>query len=75
MERRWHIGVKKEKRETIIVFNEANNEASVYTFNTDLKKRLEEHAPPFSPIRLRKAQIIKVPPFHDLICNATNRAR
>ena len=34
------VGVKKEERETIIVFNEADDEASIYTFNTDLKKRL-----------------------------------
>lgn len=38
------MGMRKEERETIIVFNEADNEASVYTFNTDLKKRLTEFA-------------------------------
>lgn len=38
------MGVKKEEREAIIVFNEADNEASVYTFNTDLKKRLAAYA-------------------------------
>lgn len=38
------MGVKKEERETIIVFNEADNEASIFTFNTDLKKRLSEYA-------------------------------
>ena len=44
MERRCRYGVKKEGRETIIVFNEADNEASIYTFNTDLKKRLSAYA-------------------------------
>lgn len=39
--------VAKEERETIIVFNEADNEASIFTFNTDLKKRLAEYAKRF----------------------------
>ena len=41
------FGVKKEERETIIVFNEADDEASIYTFNTDLKKRLAAFAKRF----------------------------
>lgn len=39
--------VVKEERETIIVFNEADDEASIFTFNTDLKKRLAEYAKRF----------------------------
>ena len=39
--------VAKEERETIIVFNEADDEASIFTFNTDLKKRLAEYAKRF----------------------------
>ena len=39
--------VAKGERETIIVFNEAEKEASIYTFNTDLKKRLAEFAKRF----------------------------
>ena len=46
-ERRCSHGVKKEERETIIVFNEADGEASIYTFNTDLKKRLSAFAKRF----------------------------
>ena len=32
--------VPKEERETILLFNEADDTATIYTFNTDLKKRL-----------------------------------
>ena len=32
--------VPKEERETILVFNEAEDTAVIYTFNNDLKKRL-----------------------------------
>ena len=39
--------VAKEERETIIVFNEADGEASIFTFNTDLKKRLSAFAKRF----------------------------
>ena len=45
--RRCFHGVKKEERETIIVFNEADGEANIYTFNTDLKKRLSAFAKRF----------------------------
>ena len=41
------MGVRKEERETIIVFNEAENEASVYTFNTELKKRFAKFSKRF----------------------------
>ena len=41
------MGVKKEERETIIVFSEAENEASVYTFNTELKKRFAKFSKQF----------------------------
>ena len=36
--------VPKEERETIVNFNEANDTAVIYTFNTDLKKRLTAFA-------------------------------
>lgn len=39
--------IRKEERETIIIFNEADNEASVFTYNTDLKKRLAAFAKQF----------------------------
>ena len=41
------MGVKKEERETIIVFSEAESEASVYTFNTELKKRFARFSKQF----------------------------
>lgn len=34
--------LSKYERETIVLFNEAETEASIYTFNTDLKRRLAE---------------------------------
>lgn len=34
----------KYEKETIINFNEAENEASIYTFNASLKRRLAEFA-------------------------------
>lgn len=36
--------VPKEERETIVLFNEAEDTATVYTFNTDLKRRLAKFA-------------------------------
>lgn len=36
--------VTKEERETIVNFNEADDTAVIYTFNTDLKKRLAAFA-------------------------------
>lgn len=36
--------VPKEERETILVFNEAEDTAVIYTFNNDLKKRLAAFA-------------------------------
>ncbi len=36
--------VPKEERETIILFNEADDTATVYTFNNALKKRLAAFA-------------------------------
>ena len=36
--------VPKEERETIVVFNEADDIATIYTFNTGLKKRLAAFA-------------------------------
>jgi len=36
--------VPKEERETIVVFNEAEDIATIYTFNTGLKKRLAAFA-------------------------------
>lgn len=32
--------IPKEERETILLFNEADDIATIYTFNTGLKKRL-----------------------------------
>lgn len=39
--------VPKEERETILVFNEAEDTAVIYTFNNDLKKRLAAFAKKF----------------------------
>ena len=36
--------VPKEERETILLFNEADDTATVYTFNTALKRRLAAFA-------------------------------
>lgn len=36
--------VPKEERETILVFNEAEDTATIYTFNIDLKRRLAKFA-------------------------------
>lgn len=36
--------VTKEERETIVNFNEADDIATIYTFNTGLKKRLASFA-------------------------------
>ena len=36
--------VPKEERETILLFNEAEDTATIYTFNTDLKRRLAKFA-------------------------------
>lgn len=36
--------VPKEERETIVFFNEADDIATIYTFNTGLKKRLAAFA-------------------------------
>ena len=36
--------VPKEERETILLFNEAEETATIYTFNTDLKRRLAKFA-------------------------------
>lgn len=36
--------VPKEERETIILFNEADDTATIYTFNNALKKRLAAFA-------------------------------
>ena len=36
--------VPKEERETIVLFNEAEDTATIYTFNTDLKRRLAKFA-------------------------------
>lgn len=36
--------VTKEERETILLFNEADDTATIYTFNTGLKKRLDAFA-------------------------------
>jgi hypothetical protein len=36
--------VPKEERETVLNFNEADETAVIYTFNTNLKKRLEAFA-------------------------------
>lgn len=36
--------VPKEERETIILFNEADDIATIYTFNTNLKRRLAKFA-------------------------------
>lgn len=36
--------VPKEERETILLFNEAEDIATIYTFNTGLKKRLAAFA-------------------------------
>ena len=36
--------VPKEERETILLFNEAEDTATIYTFNTDLKRRLAKYA-------------------------------
>ena len=36
--------VPKEERETIVIFNEADDTAVIYTFNTNLKKRLAKFA-------------------------------
>lgn len=34
--------LSKYEKETIVLFNEAESEASIYTFNADLKRRLSE---------------------------------
>lgn len=34
--------LSKYEKETIVLFNEAESEASIYTFNADLKRRLAE---------------------------------
>lgn len=34
----------KYEKETVILFNEAENTASIYTYNTELKKRLANFA-------------------------------
>ena len=39
--------VIKEERETILLFNEADDIATIYTFNTGLKKRLAVFAEKF----------------------------
>ncbi|MBQ1572189.1 MAG: molecular chaperone [Clostridiales bacterium] len=42
--RRKHVAKKKvsrEEKETIILFNETDEPVSIYTFNTDLKRRLK----------------------------------
>jgi len=36
--------VPKEERETILLFNEAEDTATIYTFNTNLKSRLAKFA-------------------------------
>lgn len=36
--------VPKEERETIVNFNEADDIATIYTFNTNLKRRLAKYA-------------------------------
>lgn len=36
--------VPREERETILLFNEAEDTATIYTFNTDLKRRLAKFA-------------------------------
>lgn len=36
--------LSKYEKETIVHFNEADREASIYTFNADLKRRLAEFA-------------------------------
>ena len=36
--------VTKEERETIVLFNEADDTATIYTFNTSLKRRLAAFA-------------------------------
>ena len=36
--------LSKYEKETIVNFNEADREASIYTFNADLKRRLAEFA-------------------------------
>lgn len=36
--------VPKEERETIVLFNEAEDIATIYTFNTNLKRRLAKFA-------------------------------
>ena len=39
--------LSKYERETIVNFNEGESEASVYTFNADLKRRLAEFSRKF----------------------------
>ena len=39
--------LSKYEKETIINWNEAENLASVYTFNASLKRRLAERSPGF----------------------------
>lgn len=36
--------VPKEERETIVLFNEAEDTATIYTYNTNLKRRLAKFA-------------------------------
>ena len=46
----------KYEKETIILFNEAEQEASIYTFNADLKRRLAEFSKKYPLLcRLEKA--------------------
>lgn len=52
-EKRMHL--TKVERETIILFNEAEDTASIYTYNAGLKKRLADFSEKYSAMcRLEK---------------------
>ena len=62
--------LSKYEKETIINWNEAENTASIYTFNADLKRRLAELRSPAVPVRAQHPRGQRdlcdgqVPPVH-----------
>ena len=52
--------VPKEERETIVNFNEADDIATIYTFNTGLKKRLAAFAEKYPDLIIIELES----PFH-----------
>jgi len=48
--------VSREERETIILFNETDEPATIYTFNADLKRRLKAFAKKYPDLCRKTAE-------------------